>query len=144
MTKRQTRDGTSSPDNSITRLQCSQNSANTPAKAWRQIFTESLLNKIVTYTNEYGVFKANEWINIDKGNLMDFILVLFIARIQKRNDAPYKWFSNDAVESNHIIQSVMSRHKFHKTLRYLHVCSLDEQRHQHESGSDYEPVYKVM
>ena len=85
---------------------------NTPAKAWRQIFTASFLNKIVTYTNEYGVFKANEWVNIDKRVLMDFISALFIAGTQKMNHTPYKWFYNEAVENNPIIQSVMSGRKF--------------------------------
>ena len=74
---------------------------------------------------------------------MDSISVLFIAGIQKRNNAPYKWFSNDEVDNNHVIQSVMLGQKFHKMLQYLHVCLLDEQRQQHESGSNYNPVYKV-
>ena len=37
-----------------TGLQCSPNLVNSPAKAWRQIFTHSLLDKVVSYTNEYG------------------------------------------------------------------------------------------
>ena len=139
----QTRAARLSPDQNTTGLQCSKNSVNTPAKAWRQIFTASPLNKIIAYTNEYGAFEAKKWDNIDKGDLMDFISVLFIAGIQKRNDAPYKWFSNDEVENNPVIQSVMLGWKFHKMLQYLHVCSLDEQRWQHESGSDYDSVYKV-
>jgi hypothetical protein len=34
-------------------LQCSSIEVSTPLRAWRQIFTNSLLDKIVKYTNEY-------------------------------------------------------------------------------------------
>ena len=57
-------------------IQCSKNSANTPSKAWRQIFTESLMNKIISYTNDYGQAKCKEWVPINKSDLMDFISVL--------------------------------------------------------------------
>ena len=116
---------------------------NTPAKAWRQVFTSNLLNKIVAYTNEYGSEHAKEWVDIDRSDLTDFISVLFIAGIQKRKDPPTNWFSSCLVENNPVIQSIMSGKKFLTILRYLHVCSLEEQRKQDTSSANYDPIYKV-
>ena len=42
-----------------TGLQCSVNSANSPVKAWRLIFTHSILDTIVDQTNEYGEVRCN-------------------------------------------------------------------------------------
>ena len=61
-------------------LQCSTNSVNSPAKAWRQIFTCCILDKIVQYTNDYGDVMAKEWSPISKQDLMDFISILFISK----------------------------------------------------------------
>ena len=38
-----------------TGLQCSCNSVNSPQKAWTSIFTSGILNKVVQYTNDYGI-----------------------------------------------------------------------------------------
>ena len=70
---------------SRTGLQCSPNSVNSPAKAWREIFTHSILDKIVAYTNEYGEIKAKDWTDITRQDLMDFISVLFIGKFESDN-----------------------------------------------------------
>ena len=61
-------------------LQCSVNSVNSPAKAWRQIFTAALLDKIVAHKNDYGEVYCKEWIDIDRQDLVDFISILFISK----------------------------------------------------------------
>ena len=63
-----------------TGLQCSPNSVNSPAKAWRQIFTHAILDKIVTYTNQYGAKKYKDWGDIDWQDLCDFVCILFISK----------------------------------------------------------------
>ena len=62
-----------------TGLQCSPHSVNSPAKAWRQIFTHALLDMIVEYTNQYGCERCKDWVNINRQDLMDFIAILFIS-----------------------------------------------------------------
>ena len=123
-------------------LQCSENSVNTPAKAWRQIFTESLIHNIVKYTNDYGSNKCKDWVNISKPDLMDFISCLFVAGIQKRKDAPANWFSNSPVRESPIMKQITSGKKFHTILRYLHVCDLESQ--PAPSDENYTPIYKVQ
>ena len=44
-----------------TGLQCSPISVNTPIRAWREVFKNTLLDKIVHYTNNYGKVKAKRW-----------------------------------------------------------------------------------
>ena len=68
-----------------TGLQCSPNLVNSPAKAWRQIFTHSILDKIVAYTNEYGEIKAKDWTDITRQDLTKFISVLFIGKFESDN-----------------------------------------------------------
>ena len=45
--RRHTRQSNATPEKNKIGLQCSRNSVNTPAKAWRQVFISTLLNKIV-------------------------------------------------------------------------------------------------
>jgi hypothetical protein len=74
-------------------LQCSNIEVSTPLRAWRQIFKNSLLDKIAKYTNEYGVVHAKRWKDISRKNLESFFSLLFISGIQKRKDKPSNWFS---------------------------------------------------
>jgi Transposase IS4 len=100
-----------------------------------------LLNKIVSYTNEYGKHKSKEWTAVTKGDLMDFISVLLISGIQKRKDAPANWFSNSPIRENPIMKQITTGKKFHTMLMYLHVCSLTGQ--PNVPDPDYSPIYKV-
>jgi DNA polymerase III epsilon subunit-like protein len=124
-----------------TGVQCSENSINSPLKSWRAIFTTSILERIVQYTNEYGSAKDENWTNITRTDLTDFISVLFVSSIQKRKDRTTQWFSNDVLYENGVIKRIMSGRKFHTILRFLHVCSLEEQPDPEDD--DYDPGYKV-
>ena len=121
-------------------LQCSTMEVNTPIRAWRQIFTGHLLDKIVSYTNEYGRVHAKRWADITRQDLEAFIAVLFISGIQKRKDKPSNWFSDNRLLENPIIKKVMSGRKFLTILRYLHCCPVEN---KDPSAPDYDPVYKV-
>ena len=83
-------------------------SVNSPAKAWQQIFTSTILDKIVAYTNLYGNQNAKDWSNIDRQDLLNFFAVLFILSVQKRKDRPDHWFSDDKVLENPIAKCIMS------------------------------------
>jgi hypothetical protein len=71
-----------------TGLQCSPIDVNTPIRAWWEIFKNTLLDKIVCYTNDYGGAKAKHWKDIERKDLEAFIAVLFVSAIQKRKDKP--------------------------------------------------------
>ena len=121
-------------------LQCSKSSVNSPGKAWKAIFTNSILDKIVSYTNEYGEAMAKHWMTkVTRSDLMDFISILFLSSIQKRKDKPSNWFSNNPIFESHAAKSITSGRKFLTMLRYLHCCSLESQ----PTGDDYDPTYKV-
>ena len=122
-----------------TGLQCSKNSVNSPGKAWRAVFTNFILDKIVAYTNEYGDAMANRWTPVTRNDLMDFISILFLAAVQKRKDKPGNWFSNDPIFELPLAKKITSGRKFLTMLRYLHCCSLQNQ----PTGEDYDPTYKV-
>ena len=77
--KKETRGSTGDVGNTLG-LQCSVNSVNSPAKAWQQIFTASILDKIVAHTNDYGEVYCKEWTDIDRQDLIDFICVLYISK----------------------------------------------------------------
>jgi hypothetical protein len=49
---------TSRSRRSLMGMQCTNIEVSTPLRAWRRIFTNSLLDKIVKYTNEIGVVHA--------------------------------------------------------------------------------------
>ena len=55
-----------------TGLQCAESSVNSPIKAWRQVFTNALLDKIVSYTNQYGLVKCKDWSTISRHDLTNF------------------------------------------------------------------------
>ena len=40
-------------------LKISRNTVNSPIKAWSYIFTETILNKIAKYTNDYGSYNCS-------------------------------------------------------------------------------------
>jgi DNA polymerase III epsilon subunit-like protein len=50
-------------------LQCSPIDVNTPLRAWREIFKTTLLDKIVRYTNEYGLLHAKRWKDISRKDI---------------------------------------------------------------------------
>jgi Transposase IS4 len=122
-----------------TGLQCSPISVNTPIRAWREVFKNTLLDKIVRYTNDYGKVKAKRWQDVDRKDLEGFICVLFVSAIQKRKDKPSNWFSENRLLESPLIKKIMSGRKFFTMLRYLHCCSMDNV----PVGDDYDPTYKV-
>jgi hypothetical protein len=64
-------------------VQCSTNSVNSPSKAWSQIFTVSILNRIVQYTNDYGSVKCKDWVNITRSDITDFFVYYLLHRFRK-------------------------------------------------------------
>jgi DNA polymerase III epsilon subunit-like protein len=122
-----------------TGLQCSPFDVNTPIRAWREVFKNVLLDKIVWYTNEYRRVKAKQWQDVKRKDLESFICVLFILAIQKRKDKPSNWFLENELLESTMIKKIMSSRKFFTILRYLHCCSMEPQ----PVGEDYDPAYKV-
>ena len=57
-----------------TGLQCAESSVNSPSKAWRQVFTNAILDKIMVYTNEYGEENCNDWVTVSRQDITDFFL----------------------------------------------------------------------
>ena len=123
---------------SSTRLLMSANSVNSPTKAWRQIFTNAILNKIIKYTNEYGEKNHKNWIPVDRSDLMDFISILFLMSVQRRKDKPSNWFSDNQLLECQAAKQIMTGLKFHTILRYLHCCPL-----QQPIGDAYDPIFKI-
>jgi Transposase IS4 len=121
-------------------LQCTNIEVSAPIQAWRQIFTNSLLDKTVKYTNEYRVVHAKRLRDISRKDLESFFCVLFISGIQKRKDKPTNWFSENRLLENPLMKKVMSGRKFFCILRYLHCCPVENQDH---SADDYDPSYKI-
>jgi Transposase IS4 len=103
-------------------------------------FSNSLLDKIVKYTNEYGVVHAKRWKDISRKDLESFFSVLFISGIQKRKDKPSNWFSENRLLENPLMKKVLSGRKFFNMLRYLHCCPVQNQDH---SADNYSPSYKI-
>jgi hypothetical protein len=70
-----------------TGLQCSPFDVNTPIRAWREVFKNVLLDKIVRYTSEYGSeygrVKAKWCQDVKRKDLESFICVLFVSAIKK-------------------------------------------------------------
>ena len=126
-----------------TGLQVPPSYANSPIKAWRLMFTNSILEKIVKHTNAYGEIYggADLWTPIDKKDLTDFFSVLFVTGIQKRKDKPSNWFSNNPILESRVAKRIMSGRRFGLILRYLHCCDPAE-KGLNEDG-EYDPSYKV-
>ena len=97
-------------------LKYSASNFNTPIRAWRQIFTNYLLNMIVKYTNDYGEVHCKDWVSIDQNDLLDFITILFLTSIQKRKDKPSNWFSSDPVLECPQAKRIMSGKQFSRLL----------------------------
>jgi DNA polymerase III epsilon subunit-like protein len=123
-------------------LQCSYNSVNSPLKSWRAIFTNSLLDKIVSYTNDYGRSKLESWTDINRGDLTDFISVLFVSGVQKRKDKVSNWWTDNPILENTPVKRIMTGRKFHTILRFLHCCPIVPP--QNNSDDDYDPSYKIQ
>jgi hypothetical protein len=102
--------------------------ANSVVKAWRLVFTSSILEMIVKHTNAYGETMKKDWTPIDKRDLTDWISVLFAMSIQKRKDKPSNWFSSNPLLESKIAKAIMSGRKFATLLRFLHVCDPTETR----------------
>jgi hypothetical protein len=122
-----------------TGLHCSPIDVNTPIRAWREIFKNTLLDKIVCYTNEYGGVKAKPWKDIERKDLDAFIADLFVSAIQKRKDKPSNWLLENCLLESPTIKKIMTGCKFFTILCYLHCCSMDNQ----PVGNYYNPTYKV-
>ena len=113
---------------------------NTPIRAWRQIFTRGILNKIVNYTNEYGERHCKTWSDISRKDLEAFIAILFLSGVQKQKDKTSHWFSNNPILENPVMKRIMTGRQFHLILRYLHCCPAVN---QDPSAADYDPGYKI-
>jgi Transposase IS4 len=100
-------------------LQCSNVEVSTPLRAWRQIFTNSLLDKIVKYMNEYRVVHAKRWKDISRKDLESFFSVLFILGIQKGRTNTSNWFLENRLFENPLVKKVMSGRKFFNILRVI-------------------------
>jgi hypothetical protein len=120
-----------------TGLQCLEMEVNTPIRAWRQIFQNHLLDKIVRYTNNYGQLHAKRWQDMTRKDLESFSAVLFISGIQKRKDKPANWWSDNKLLE---LAKVMSGRKFFDILCYLHCCPVEN---QDSTANNYDPIYKV-
>jgi hypothetical protein len=76
------------------------------------MFTNSILEKNVKATNEYGEIYggsgADLWTPIDKKDLTDFFSVLFVTGTQKRKDKPSNWFSNNPSLESRVAKRIMS------------------------------------
>jgi DNA polymerase III epsilon subunit-like protein len=138
MARRQTRSTTN--EVLTTGLQVSKNSVNSPLKAWKAIFSETIWKKIVSYTNEYGEMKSDNWQAINKSDIIDFICCLFIASVQKRKDKTSNWWSDDPLLENVVLKKLISGRKFHTVLRFLHVSSIKAQPRR--TDPNYDPMYK--
>ena len=114
------------------------NLVNSPNKAWRQVFTNSLLNKIARYSNDYGSENAKDWKDIDCSDLINFVSILFIMSVQKRKDKSTNWFSDNALLECKQAKQIMSGRKFHTIVRYLHCCPLSP-----PTDVPYDPAYKI-
>ena len=64
--------------------------------------------------------------------------------MQKRKDRPDHWFSDNKVLENPVKKRIMSDRKFQTLMRYLYLCSLEENdKNANRQDDDYDPVYKV-
>lgn len=126
-----------------TGLQVPPTYANSPIKAWRLIFTNTILEKIVKHTNAYGDLNAGPdiWTAIDKKDLTDFFSVLFLMGVQKRKDKPSNWFSNNPFLESRVAKRIISGRRFGLILRYLHCC--DPAETGINGNGEYDPSYKV-
>ena len=122
-------------------MQCSRNTVNSPLKAWRHLWKNSLLDNIVQYSNEYGTSKSTRFVPFSRKDLTDFFCILFIASVQKRKDKPSNWFSDDPLLECTAIKRIMNKTEFQNIMRFLHCCPLN-------AGGDpkspeYDPSYKI-
>jgi len=121
-------------------LKCNPMDVSTPIRAWRQIFTKAILDKIVAHTNEYGETHCKSWTGITKPDLEAFIAMLFVSGIQKRKDKPSNWFTHNSILENPIMKRIMSGKKFLCILRYLHCCPV---KNHDPTSPGYDPAYKI-
>ena len=96
---------------------------------------------IVTYTNEYGALNDKKWIPITSEDILQFISILFIISVQRRKDSPNAWWSDNIIHECPAVKRIMSKRKFLRILRYLHVSSLEKNICQ--NNESYNPMVKV-
>ena len=84
-----------------------------------------IIDKIVSYTNDYGDSKSDSWTDISRTDLTDFISVLFISSVQKRKDRISNWWSDNPLLENVAAKRIMSGRKFYTILRFLHCCDIN-------------------
>jgi hypothetical protein len=95
-----------------------KSSANSPMMAWKLLMTNAILESIVDYSNEYGKLQVGTdfYNKITKGDLLDFISVLFISSIQKRKDKISNWWSDDPLKENPIVKKKLVVKAFARTM----------------------------
>ena len=91
-----------------TGLRWSYNTVNSPMKAWRHIFTSSILDMIVKQTNEYCVLHCTRWVTVSKTDITGCFAVLFIASIKKRKDKTTSWWSDNPLLEYPIMKRIMT------------------------------------
>ncbi|KAG7373225.1 DNA polymerase III PolC [Nitzschia inconspicua] len=125
-----------------TGIQVSLSSVDSPIKAWRLIFSAEILGQIVKHTNKYGRRNARDWTPINENDLANFIAVLFVRSIQKREDHPSNWFSANPLLESAAAKRITTGCQFGRMLRYLHCCDPDENGTTNDG--EYDPSYKVL
>jgi DNA polymerase III epsilon subunit-like protein len=101
-----------------TGLQVSPAMANSPIKAWRLIFTASILDRLVQHTNKYGYRNAKDWSPITRRDMTDFFAVLFVMSVQKRKDKPSNWFSDNPLLESKVAKKITTGRQFGKYYLY--------------------------
>jgi hypothetical protein len=113
-------------------LQCSPIDLNTPIRAWREIFKNTLLDKIVRYTNEYGLLHSSDGKTFPRRTLNPFLLCSSYQESKKKKEKPSNWFSNNRLSENALVKKIMSGQNFSNILRYLHCCPVANQDHTYK------------
>jgi Transposase IS4 len=127
-----------------TSMKVFKSSANSPAKALRLIVTNSILEKIVDYSNNYGKLSlgTSSFTKISQADITDFICVLFVSLMQKRKDKIANWPSENPLKENLVVKQIMSRCQFSHVLHFLQVADVHKQ--PSKDADSYNPSYKVQ
>lgn len=99
---------------------------NTPYRAWKTLFTDKLLSHIIKCTNEYGWFKqrGDRWEDVNREEMMDFIMILYMSSVRHRTDPHSTWFNDDPFRNIPMFKQIMPGKLFWQIVQCLHVCEL--------------------